>query len=122
MRLFGGFRSRERDNATDIARIGPILDAVRAAGRAAEAELGGLKARLADVGARAAFLVGPDLESEALADPANKTRLDEMESEMKRGGMRRRYLERQVRILGEVAGVLSAVTGPAHGSAAAGRR
>ena len=50
MALFAGFRSRERDIDSDIARVKPVFDAVQAALREAEKELQGLRPRLTDVG------------------------------------------------------------------------
>jgi hypothetical protein len=110
MGLLEAFRSLVRDAATDIARLAPIHHAVQRAAREASEELNGLKARLDDVGMRSAFLFGSEVDSPALHDPEEKARLDGLESELRRGQIRREYLERQTRILAEVARALMPLT------------
>jgi hypothetical protein len=110
--LLSSFRSKRRDIATDVARLTPILDTVQVAVREAESELGGLRLRLEESGDRAAFLFGDGMESEADADPRDKAALKELEGFLARGGIRRRYLERQVATFREIIAVLTAAINP----------
>jgi hypothetical protein len=64
--MFWRFRSRARDEQTDIARLIPVRAAIDKALAEAEREFNGLKARLEDARVRAAFMMGDDLEDAAL--------------------------------------------------------
>lgn len=112
MAILSRFRSKERDIDTDIARVLPIRDAVEAALREAEVEHGGLKARLEEASARAAFLFGNGLESEVENDPAGAARLKEAEGFLVRGQTRDRYLKRQVAALRDVKAILDTIAKP----------
>ena len=112
MAILSRFRSKERDIETDIGRVLPIRDAVQAALRESEEEHAGLQSRLKDASARAAFLFGNGLESEADDDPANRERLKEAEGFVVRGQLRNRYLERQLTALREVKAILDTIVKP----------
>jgi len=64
--MFWRFRSRARDEQTDIARLGPVRAAIDKALAEAEREFNGLKTRLEEARARAAIMMGNDLEDAAL--------------------------------------------------------
>src|SRR5438045_678036 len=101
------FRSKKRDRQTDAARLVPILDAVQRALREADAELTGLRLRLSEKGEQAAWLIGTDyLESDADGDPRSEAELAEAESYIKRGRIRQRYLDAQVKALTAAVSVL----------------
>ena len=112
MAILSRFRSRERDIETDVGRVLPIRDAVEAALREAEAEHAGLRARLADASARAAFLFGDGLESEADGDPVRREQLKTDEGFVVRGQRRHRYLDRQIGGLREMKAILETIVNP----------
>jgi hypothetical protein len=101
---------RQPAETASQARVKAILADISTARRAADAELSGLRSRLGDVGVRLSFLFGSEVESPAEKDPEDRKRLDAMETELRRGRIRRRYLEDQLRALDEVAVLLSALS------------
>ncbi|MFC7397626.1 hypothetical protein ACFQU1_10520 [Chelatococcus sp. GCM10030263] len=64
--MFWRFRSRARDEQTDVARLVPVRAAIEKALAEAEREFNGLKTRLEDARVRAALMMGNDLEDAAL--------------------------------------------------------
>ena len=112
MAIFSRFRSKERDVYSDTTRVMPIIDAVRAAIREAEKEFAGLRARLQEIGDRAAFLLGDGVQSDTTGDPSSEAALKETESFLMRGEMRSRYLAKQISTLKEIGELLSAVVKP----------
>jgi hypothetical protein len=94
------FRSKTRDIETDIARVMPIFDAIRAAARDAEKELQGIQARL-NMKPGLALVGGPDdMAGDEADDPAT------------RAERRSRYLRRELAALQRIQTLLSGIVRP----------
>ena len=94
------FRSKTRDIETDIARVMPIFDAIRAAARDAEKELQGIQVRL-NMNPGLARVCAPD-------DVAGH----EADDRATRGHRRSRYLRRELAALQRVQTLLSGIVRP----------
>ena len=101
LRFSHQFRRSDRDKKSDEKRINALNEAIGVGLASASAELDGLLKRYGEISARAAFIVGNDVEEDQ-REPEDERLLHEAEGQMKYAYTRIQALLHQISTLNEL--------------------